>query len=126
MAPWQHRPKRKMSGGKLHTSCKKRKHELGRPAIETQLGNRKLKVQRVLGGNIKLKLFKDEKANVIDPKTNKAELLEITHVVENKASLDLHRRAIITKGTIIETPKGNARVTSRPGQCGIINAVLIQ
>jgi small subunit ribosomal protein S8e len=39
--------------------------------------------------------------------------------------LDLQRRAIITKGAIIETSKGNARVTSRPGQCGIINAVLL-
>ncbi|HHC19323.1 MAG TPA: 30S ribosomal protein S8e, partial [Euryarchaeota archaeon] len=33
---------------------------------------------------------------------------------------------IITKGTIIETEVGLARVTSRPGQVGIINAVLIQ
>ncbi|MHA1485277.1 MAG: 30S ribosomal protein S8e, partial [Candidatus Thorarchaeota archaeon] len=30
-----------------------------------------------------------------------------------------------TRGTIIKTSKGRAKVTSRPGQEGILNAVLI-
>ncbi|MDO5821049.1 MAG: 30S ribosomal protein S8e, partial [Methanobrevibacter sp.] len=32
---------------------------------------------------------------------------------------------IITKGAIVETEIGNAKVTSRPGQDGIINGVLL-
>jgi small subunit ribosomal protein S8e len=33
---------------------------------------------------------------------------------------------IITMGAVIETEIGNARVVSRPGQHGTINAVLIK
>jgi len=36
------------------------------------------------------------------------------------------RRNIITKGAVIKTEKGPARVTSRPGQHGIINAILLE
>ncbi|MCX6709925.1 MAG: 30S ribosomal protein S8e, partial [Candidatus Woesearchaeota archaeon] len=36
------------------------------------------------------------------------------------------RRNIIVMSTIIDTEIGKARVTSRPGQHGIINAVLIK
>ena len=35
------------------------------------------------------------------------------------------RQNIITKGAVIMTDAGKARVTSRPGQSGSINAVLI-
>ena len=47
-------------------------------------------------------------------------------MVKNPANVDYDRRGIITKGTIIETSLGTAKVTSRPGQNGIINAVLIK
>jgi small subunit ribosomal protein S8e len=33
---------------------------------------------------------------------------------------------VITKGAIIETEKGLAKVVSRPGQDGVVNAVLIE
>jgi small subunit ribosomal protein S8e len=33
---------------------------------------------------------------------------------------------VITKGAILQTPLGQARVTSRPGQHGVVNAVLVQ
>ncbi|RLF79472.1 30S ribosomal protein S8e, partial [Thermococci archaeon] len=36
------------------------------------------------------------------------------------------RRNIITKGAIIQTEIGKAIVTSRPGQDGVVNAVLIK
>jgi small subunit ribosomal protein S8e len=35
------------------------------------------------------------------------------------------RQNIVTRGAVIETEAGRARVTSRPGQHGVINAVLI-
>ena len=55
----------------------------------------------------------------------KIEKLKITAVVENPANRHFVRRNIITKGTVIETEKGKARITSRPGQEGVINAILI-
>jgi small subunit ribosomal protein S8e len=36
------------------------------------------------------------------------------------------RRNIVTKGAIIETDAGQARVVSRPGQDGQVNAVLLE
>jgi len=47
-------------------------------------------------------------------------------VIKNQANVDFQRKGVITKGAIIETPIGNAVVTSRPGQDGTINATLIK
>ena len=46
-------------------------------------------------------------------------------VGDNPANRDFARRKIITKGAIIKTKRGNARVTSRPGQNGTVDAVLV-
>ena len=35
------------------------------------------------------------------------------------------RRNIINKGAIIDTGLGKAKVTSRPGQTGIVSAILL-
>jgi small subunit ribosomal protein S8e len=125
MAPWQNLAKRKYTGAKTRVARKKRKSEAGRPAIETRLGERKLKIQRVRGGNQKNKLFYDNKANIVDPKTKKVEYVDIVRFVENPASADFQRRNILTKGAVIETKKGRARITNRPSQDGMINATLI-
>ena len=50
---------------------------------------------------------------------------EIENVVDNPSNVNYIRRNIITKGAIIETSAGTARVTSRPGQDGQVNAVLV-
>ncbi|HDI07805.1 MAG TPA: 30S ribosomal protein S8e, partial [Candidatus Bathyarchaeota archaeon] len=65
-------------------------------------------------------------ACVTDPSTGKTQKAEILRVVKNPANVDYNRRGVITKGAVIETSLGLARVTSRPGQHGIINAVLIR
>ena len=52
--------------------------------------------------------------------------LKIEQVLENPANRNFVRRSILTKGTIIKTSKGNARIVSRPGQEGVINAILVK
>lgn len=74
---------------------------------------------------MKVKLLKGKYACVTNPKTGKTEKVEIQRVVKNPANVDYDRRGVITKGAIIETPAGLARVTSRPGQDGVINAVSV-
>jgi small subunit ribosomal protein S8e len=49
---------------------------------------------------------------------------DILDVAENPADPNYARRNIITRGALIETSEGRARVTSRPGQDGQVNAVL--
>lgn len=75
---------------------------------------------------MKLSALASKYANVTDPATGKTEKTEINRVTKNPANVDYQRRGVITKGAILETPLGIARVTSRPGQHGVINAILIQ
>lgn len=97
---------------------------MGRDFIETKIGSEKKKIQRTYGGNRKVKLQKAEYANVVTKEgTKRAKILS---VAQNEANRHFVRRNIITQGAVIETDLGNARVTSRPGQHGIINAVLME
>jgi len=117
--------KKKQSGGRKPANRVKRKFEQGSFPAETLLGETKRKEVRGRGGNTKTEIRSDKHASVTDPKTRKTQKAEITRVVRNPANIDYNRRGVITKGAIIETSLGPARVTSRPGQVGILNAVLI-
>lgn len=97
---------------------------MGREFIETKIGPEKKKIQRTFGGNRKVKLQRTEYANVITKEGTKK--TKISSVVDNAANRHFVRRNIITKGAIIQTELGKARVTSRPGQDGVINAVLVE
>lgn len=116
--------KRKPSGGRKRSCRRKRKFEKGSFPAETMLGEPKRKVERERGGNTGIKILSDKYVCVTDPKSGKTEKAEIVRVIKNPANVDYDRRGVITKGAIIETPKGLARITSRPGQNGTINAVL--
>ncbi|MEM2897232.1 MAG: 30S ribosomal protein S8e [Candidatus Bathyarchaeia archaeon] len=118
--------KRKKTGGKKKLYREKRAYEMGGDPAETKIGERKISIKKSRGGNFKIILLACATANVTDPLTGKTQKTEIKRVVKNPASVDYQRRGVITKGSIIETPLGLAKVTSRPGQSGIVNAVLIQ
>ena len=126
MARSQARSKRKFTGKKYKYFHKKRKRELERPPIETQVGDIKKKKQRTLGGNYKLKLFSSNYINVTDPTSNKTSKVKILRFESNPASKDYNRRHILTKGSIVETELGKEKITSRPGQHGVLNAVAIK
>ncbi len=127
MSYYQGNDLKKPSGGKKRPHRKKRKYELGRPPTETKLGHNDVrKMQRVRGGNYKVRLKVAAFANVIDPTTKQAKKVRILRVVETPAHREFARRGIIVKGAIIETELGRAVVTSRPGQDGVINAVLVK
>ncbi len=125
MARSQARSKRKFTGKKYKHFKKKRKRELERPTIDTTIGEEKKKKQRVMGGNTKLKLFSSQYINVTDPNTNKTSRVRILDFERNDASKALNRRHILTKGAVVETELGNAKITSRPGQTGQLNGVLV-
>ena len=116
--------KRKASGGRKRRYRTKRRFERGSFPTETKLGKPKRKVRRKLGGNEKVRLLVVKHANVSDA-SGKTKKVEILRVVKNPANIDYDRRGVITKGTIIETSLGTARVTSRAGQDGIVNAILV-
>ena len=125
LARSMNRSKRKYTGKKYKYFHKKRKRELERPSIETSIGAEKKKKQRTLGGNSKLKLFSSTFINVTDLTTNKTSKVKILKFESNAASKDLNRRHVLTKGAIVETELGRAKISSRPGQHGILNGILI-
>lgn len=126
MALWQGKSNRKPSGGKLKQSRKKRRYEIGSDRIDTTIGKEKLIKVRTYGGNLKLRVLTTDKANVFNPKTKKTIIAKIKTVVENPANPHYVRRNIITKGAVVETNIGKARITSRPGQHGVLNAILVE
>jgi small subunit ribosomal protein S8e len=58
-----------------------------------------------------------------DAKVKKTKILK---VLENATNNDYKRRGIITKGAILEIQEGKCRIVSKPGQNGIVNAVLLK
>ena len=125
MAVSQFRSKKKASGGRYKYRVKKKKN-IGNLPTFTKLGKRKTKLIKGKSGLTKNKLLSEEMANVYDFKTKKYYKLKILNIIENKANRHFVRRNIITKGSIIKTEKGNAKIVSRPGQQGSINAVLVE
>ena len=126
MALWQGKSQRKPSGGRLRLARKKRRFEVGRDVEFTYLGETRSQTFRVSGGSTKAKLLKTNYANVVDPATKKIQKTKILTVKENSANANYVQRNIINRGAIIQTELGLAKVTSRPGQDGAVNAVLVK
>jgi small subunit ribosomal protein S8e len=125
--------KRKTTGGRSRTQRRSTKKLAWRGGIfsETKLSDLKEEKRVVLNGrgnSIKVKLRHALNANVFDSSANKTFKAKILTIVENNANRQFARRNIITKGAILEVDlngKKYAKVTSRPGQNGVINAVLV-
>ena len=120
MTIWKGKSGKKPTGGRFHALRKKRKHELGpdsKPTVASKSDVKKTVRQR--GGTTRTKLVKALFANVGKKK------VKILNVVENQANRHFARRNIITKGAKIKTEAGEAIVTSRPTQDGVVNAKLV-
>ena len=115
----------KVSAGKKHPHRKKRLHDRGSRPTLTKIGSAKVRLDRVRGGNPKLRVLRTEVANVYDAKTKSFKKVAIKNVAENPANRHHARANIMGKGTLIETELGKARITNRPGQEGTVNAMLI-
>lgn len=126
MARSQQRSEKKVSGGRYRPFRTKKKYELaGFPANTKLASEAKVRATRTPGGHIKLALLQAHTVNVADNK-GKVVSTDIVNVVDNPANPNLVRRNIITKGAIVETKLGRVRVTSRPGQQGMVNGVLVK
>ena len=128
MALWQGESRRKPSGGRLVFSPGKRTVAMSREKQFTRLTIDREAVRRQyrgMGGSYKVGMLTAQYANVIDKKTNTAKKVAILNVVENPSDPNFVQRNIINKGATIKTEIGDAIVTSRPGQVGAINAVLL-
>lgn len=126
MALWQGESKRKPTGGRLVASHGKRKFEIGREKQFTRIGEQSLKQYRGAGGSVKVGMLNAQYANVVDKKTNTVKKVKILTVKSNPSDPNYVQRNIMNKGATISTEIGDAIITSRPGQDGAINAVLLE
>lgn len=126
MALWQGLSVRKSTGGRLKLARKKRKTEIGSELTLAPMGPETKQLIRTTGGHTKVRITSTNKVNVTDPKTGKTQTVEFTTVKENAANPHYVRRNIITKGAVVETKLGRAKITSRPGQDGVANAILVK
>lgn len=125
MALWQGQSKRKPSGGRLVQARGKRKFEIGREKQYTRLGTEVRRQYRGRGQSYKSGLLVAEFANVVDKKANTVKKVKILNVIANPSDPNFVQRNILNKGATIKTEIGDAVVTSRPGQVGAVNAVLL-
>ncbi|MGY5865463.1 MAG: 30S ribosomal protein S8e [Candidatus Thorarchaeota archaeon] len=125
MGIWHRRSTRTSTGARLKQLRSKRKHQMGRNPTETLMGEPKRVTIDSRRKGKKTPALRLTQINVTDPAKNVTFRAELQDVEENSANMDYQRRKVITRGTIVKTSKGRAKVTSRPGQEGILNAILI-
>ena len=115
----------KITGGRRHPLRIRRKYETDRYPNEAVNGAQVTITRRVRGNNRKTSLKTIDFVNLAtgESKVKKSKILK---VLENSTNNDYKRRGIITKGAILETEEGKCRVVSKPGQNGIVNAVLVK
>jgi len=113
------------TGGRHRAWRDKRKSELGGLPTNSTIGKEAKRAERGYGGNSKLKARRLEKANVFDPKTKKWLVVTLRTEKENPANRNFARQNLLTKGAVIDTDQGTVRITNRPGQEGVVNAVKI-
>jgi len=126
MTIWHGEKGRKSTGGKITAHRKKRKYELGGPPTYASIGKEHRRIVRTKGAGFKVKAASVEFANVLDKKTKTVKKAKILSILKNSANQHFVRRGLITKGAIVKTEVGNARITSRPSQHGIVNAVMVE
>ncbi|BBD72887.1 30S ribosomal protein S8e [Sulfodiicoccus acidiphilus] len=127
MGFFQGSDRRKITGGKKGVNRGKRRYEVGSPFTETKLGQSSVReVERTRGGNEKVRLRYVDSAVVTDPATKQSKKVKILQVLDVPANREYARRGIVVKGAKLRTEIGTAVVTSRPGQDGVVNAVLVR
>ena len=114
----------KITGGRRRPLRSRKKFETNRFPNEAVIGEQITVTRKVRGKNVKTAIKTINTVNLIID--SKAKRVKILKVLENSTNNDYQRRGIISKGAILETVEGKCRVMSRPGQHGIVNAILIK
>lgn len=124
MAVRHDRSDTKKSGGKTRRYRKSKKYDLGSEFSSPSLGETKTEKKQARGNTEKTVTRSENSANLSI--NGEVKNVEIESVVENPANDNYVRRSLLTKGTIVQTSEGKARITSRPGQEGVVNAELVE
>lgn len=117
--------KRSGTGARYIDARKKKVRDLGNQPTFTTVSKKRSRTVKGRGSTQKQRLLSIDFANVLNPKTKKYTKAKIEAVADSAANKHYVRRNIITKGAIIQTDKGKAKITSKPSKDGMVNAVLV-
>ena len=115
----------KITGGIRHPLKTRQKFQIDRYPNEALMGEQETATRKTRGNNRKTALKTVNHVNLVLPDA-KIKRSKIVRVLENQTNNDYQRRGVITKGAILETEDGKCKVVSRPGQNGVINAILVE
>ena len=115
----------KITGGIRHPLKTRQKFQIDRYPNEALMGDQETSTRKTRGNNRKTGLKTVSHVNLVLENT-KIKRSKIVRVIENPTNNDYQRRGVITKGAIVETEDGKCKIISRPGQCGVINAILVK
>ena len=115
----------KITGGIRHPLKSRQKFQTDRYPNEALMGDQETSTRKTRGNNRKTGLKTASHVNLVlaDAKIKRSKIVK---VLENQTNNDYQRRGGITKGAILETEDGICKVVSRPGQSGVINAILVK
>lgn len=127
-----HRPVKRVhrgSGGRKRPHTDKRLAHYGgffaRGKFDREVKEETRENRRLKGGGAKTsgKVYLYANVTAVGGKTQKT---KITAVVQNPSNRHYARENLLTAGAVIDTELGRARITSRPGQVGVVNAILLK
>ncbi|MFA6048529.1 MAG: 30S ribosomal protein S8e [Candidatus Micrarchaeia archaeon] len=94
-------------------SAEKKELKEVRVSFKSKGGRRKVAAEHVLYANVTISPGKAKKAKILN-------------VVQSPDNRHYARENVMTRGAIIDTEAGKAKITSRPGQSGVVNAILVK
>ena len=126
MGIWKARRQgKKATGGRFWPDKVKRASEIGADPANLKVSEKTVKrAKRTRGGSQITQVIAVSHANLMLGK-GKFKKTKILTVKENPANRHFVRMNIVTKGAVVETEDGLARITSRPTRDGLVNAILV-
>lgn len=112
------------TGGKRRKSRDKVLAHWGHPPTATKLGKKEVREQKAMrGSGAKVKLKTAMFVNLLTKQgMKKTAIRNVTETPDNRHHA---RQNILTKGAIVDTELGKAKITNRVGQDGVVNGVLL-
>jgi len=95
------RHKRRATGGRMPCHQKKRQFECGKPAANTKLAAKRIRLVRKRGGDFKHRALRLNMGNFMWQSEGVTKKSKIVNVVYNPVSNELVRTNTLTKGTIV-------------------------
>lgn len=95
------RHKRRLTGGRMPIHQKKRKFELGRPAANTKLGKKLVRLVRTRGGNRKFRALANDHGTFVWASEGVSRKTQIINTVYNATNNELVRTNTLVKNAIV-------------------------